>query len=355
MTEKKPKSRKKKIIYSALAAFFAFAAINNFIEDREDKKMATQGGFENVQEYELAKRENIFTKSEYDKFIQEKLAAEKKAATQGGFLSVDEYKKAQSVNMPTKDLYDNYLEQQAQIRISEEKRKAAEAEEKRKLAEAEEKRKLAEAEEKRKLAEAEEKRKAAEAKKESGTATQEKKSKAENTNSAYEPSSFTILGNAVGDKKPNNCFARHTTFTRRYGTEEFKAFACSITVDDEELELILNGIDEPSEIIQITRMQYFRNYKDGFEMVKGAIQFYNESGKNYEKTQRISEFTHEWESKRGYPSKLSLVSSPCNSSTPESLKCPSGYNHVIRYRAKAKDLAKIFDKFVELAKPEQKF
>ena len=337
MTEKKPKSRKKKIIYSALAAFFAFAAINNFIEDREDKKMATQGGFENVQEYELAKRENIFTKSEYDKFIQEKLAAEKKAATQGGFLSVDEYKKAQSVNMPTKDLYDNYLEQQAQIRISEEKRKAAEAEEK------------------RKLAEAEEKRKAAEAKKESGTATQEKKSKAENTNSAYEPSSFTILGNAVGDKKPNNCFARHTTFTRRYGTEEFKAFACSITVDDEELELILNGVDEPSEIIQITRMQYFRNYKDGFEMVKGAIQFYNESGKNYEKTQRISEFTHEWESKRGYPSKLSLVSSPCNSSTPESLKCPSGYNHVIRYRAKAKDLAKIFDKFVELAKPEQKF
>ena len=345
MTEKKPKSRKKKIIYSALAAFFAFAAINNFIEDREDKKMATQGGFENVQEYELAKRENIFTKSEYDKFIQEKLAAEKKAATQGGFLSVDEYKKAKSVNMPTKDLYDNYLEQQAQIRISEEKRKAAEAEEKRKAAEAEEK---------RKLAEAEEKRKAAEAKKESGTATQEKKSKAENTNSAYEPSSFTILGNAVGDKKPNNCFARHTTFTRRYGTEEFKAFACSITVDDEELELILNGVDEPSEIIQITRMQYFRNYKDANEIEKGAVKFYNKAGKNYEKSQRSLERTHTWESKLGYPSKLRVINSACNTNV-TAFKCPSGYSDIIQYQAQAKDIKKIFDKFVELAKPEQKF
>jgi hypothetical protein len=155
------------------------ALVNTFIENREAEKMATKGGFESVQEFKSAQRENISTKLEYDAYIQKKDKAEKDAAAQGGFLSVDEYKKAQSVKMPTKALYDKYLEQQAELKIAEEKRKAEEAEKARLAAEAEEKRKADEAEKERLAAIAEEKRKADEAEKERLAAIAEEKRKAD--------------------------------------------------------------------------------------------------------------------------------------------------------------------------------
>ncbi|MDB4006301.1 hypothetical protein N9447_01430, partial [Planktomarina temperata] len=96
-------------------------------------------------------------------YIQKKDKAEKDAAAQGGFLSVDEYKKAQSVKMPTKALYDKYIEQQAELKLADEKRKAEEAEKARLAAIAEEKRNADEAENARLAAIAEEKRKADEA------------------------------------------------------------------------------------------------------------------------------------------------------------------------------------------------
>ena len=142
MTDKKPKSLKKKIIYSAVAVLCIVALVNTFIENRETEKMATKGGFESVQEFEAAKAKNIFTKAEYDAYVAQRDKADKDAAAQGGFLSVDEYKKAQYVDMPTKELYDRYLEQQAELRIAEEKRKAEEAEKARLAAIAEEKQKL---------------------------------------------------------------------------------------------------------------------------------------------------------------------------------------------------------------------
>jgi hypothetical protein len=56
------------------------------------------------------------------------LLEQQKIAKAAGFLDVEEYKKAKSVAMPTKVLYDKYLEQQAEIKIADEKRKAEEAE-----------------------------------------------------------------------------------------------------------------------------------------------------------------------------------------------------------------------------------
>ena len=88
------------------------------------------------------------------------LVEQQQIAETAGFLSVDEYKKAQAVEMPTKALYDKYLEQQAELKIAEEKRKADEAEAARLAAAAEEKRKADEAEAARLAAAAEEKRKA---------------------------------------------------------------------------------------------------------------------------------------------------------------------------------------------------
>ena len=146
MTEKKPKSLKKKIIYTALGVLVIMGLLGNLMESRETEKMASEGGFESVREFESAKAINIFTKAEYDDFIAERDRADKAAAEQGGFLNVDEYKKAQYVNMPTKALYDKYLEQQAELKIAEEKRKADEAEKERLAAIAEEKRKADEAE-----------------------------------------------------------------------------------------------------------------------------------------------------------------------------------------------------------------
>ena len=147
------------------------------MESREAEKMAAEGGFESVQEFEAAKAQNIFTKAEYDAYVAQRDEADKAAAEQGGFLNVDEYRKAQYVNMPTKALYDKYLEQQAELKIAEEKRKAEEAEKARLAAEAEEKRKAEEAEKARLAAEAEEKRKAEEAEKARLAAEAEEKQK----------------------------------------------------------------------------------------------------------------------------------------------------------------------------------
>ena len=163
MTDKKPKSPKKKIIYTALGVLVVVGLLSNLMESRETEKMASEGGFESVREFEAAKANNIFTKAEYDVFIAERDRADKAAAVDGGFLSVDEYKKAQYVNMPTKVLYDRYLEQQAELKLAEEKRKAEEAETARLAKAAEEKRKAEEAEKARLAEAAEEKRKAEEA------------------------------------------------------------------------------------------------------------------------------------------------------------------------------------------------
>ena len=165
MAEKKPKSLKKKIIYSAVAVLCIVGLGNAFIENRKLENLAADRGFESVQEFKAAQREDISTKSEYDAYLQKKDKADSEAAAQGGFLSVDEYKKAQYVNMPTKALYDKYLEQQAELKLAEEKRKAEEAEKARLAKAAEEKRKAEEAEKARLAAIAEEKRKAEEAEK----------------------------------------------------------------------------------------------------------------------------------------------------------------------------------------------
>ena len=142
MSDEKPKSLKKKIVYSVLALLVVGGLVGNLMESREAEKMAAEGGFESVQEFEAAKAQNIFTKAEYDAYVAQRDKADKAAAEQGGFLNVDEYRKAQYVNMPTKALYDKYLEQQAELKIAEEKRKAEEAEKARLAAEAEEKQKL---------------------------------------------------------------------------------------------------------------------------------------------------------------------------------------------------------------------
>ena len=163
MTDKKPKSPKKKIIYTALGVLVVVGLLSNLMESRETEKMASEGGFESVREFAAAKANNIFTKAEYDVFIAERDRADKAAAVDGGFLSVDEYKKAQYVNMPSKVLYDRYLEQQAELKLAEEKRKAEEAETARLAKAAEEKRKAEEAEKARLAEAAEEKRKAEEA------------------------------------------------------------------------------------------------------------------------------------------------------------------------------------------------
>ncbi|MDA9847238.1 hypothetical protein N9C27_00010 [Luminiphilus sp.] len=94
------------IIAAGFAGLLTFGAILS----SQDKEAAEQAGFDSVEEFRLARKENIETKAEYDAFVQRQ--AEIDAATQGGFLSIDEYKKAQAVNMATKDLYDKYLEEE---------------------------------------------------------------------------------------------------------------------------------------------------------------------------------------------------------------------------------------------------
>ena len=184
MAEKKPKSLKKKIIYSAVAVLCIVGLGNAFIENRKLENLAADRGFESVQEFKAAQREDISTKSEYDAYLQKKDKADSEAAAQGGFLSVDEYKKAQYVNMPTKALYDKYLEQQAELKLAEEKRKAEEAEKARLAKAAEEKRKAEEAEKARLAAIAEEKRKAEEAENARLAAIAEEKRKAEEAEKA---------------------------------------------------------------------------------------------------------------------------------------------------------------------------
>ena len=184
MAEKKPKSLKKKIIYSAVAVLCIVGLGNAFIENRKVENLAAEGGFESLQEFKSAQRENISTKSEYDAYLQKKDKAEKKAAAQGGFLSVNEYRKAQSVKMPTKALYDKYIEQQAELKLADEKRKAEEAEKSRLAAIAEEKLKADEAENARLAAIAEEKRKADEVENARLAAISEEKRKADEAENA---------------------------------------------------------------------------------------------------------------------------------------------------------------------------
>ena len=138
-----------------IAAGFAGLLTLGAILSSQDKEAAEQAGFDSVEEFRLAKKENIETKAEYDAFVQRQAEIDAKAAKDGGFLSVDEYKRASAVDMPTKELYDEYLEQ----KIAEEKRKAEDAEAERVASEAG----LEIAEEKRKAEDAEAERVASEA------------------------------------------------------------------------------------------------------------------------------------------------------------------------------------------------
>ena len=115
-----------------IAAGFAGLLTLGAILSSQDKEAAEQAGFDSVEEFRLAKKENIETKAEYDAFVQRQAEIDAKAAKDGGFLSVDEYKRASAVDMPTKELYDEYLEQ----KIAEEKRKAEDAEAERVASEA---------------------------------------------------------------------------------------------------------------------------------------------------------------------------------------------------------------------------
>ena len=73
MSDKKPKSLKKKIVYSVLAVFVVVGLVSNLMESREAKKMAAEDSFESVQEFEAAKAKNISTKAEYDAYVAQKL------------------------------------------------------------------------------------------------------------------------------------------------------------------------------------------------------------------------------------------------------------------------------------------
>jgi len=164
-------------------------------------------------------------------------------------------------------------------------------------------------------------------------------------------SSLSIMGISVGEQKPQNCSPRQGIFSRNFGLEEFKAFTCTITVDGETIELLLNGIDKPEEIIKVQRRQIFRNF-DAFTIGDAAVSHYSDAGSSY-KTFELPNFTtHEWESKNGHPSKLGLKVGFC--SDPNlNFRC-NGVTY-IEYSAKAKDLEKIFDVLVKASKAKQKF
>jgi hypothetical protein len=170
-------------------------------------------------------------------------------------------------------------------------------------------------------------------------------------NLTHASSEMSILGISIGEQKPRNCSVRQATFSRNFGLEEFKVFTCTITVDGEKIQLLLNGIDKPEEIIQVKRRQIFRNF-DGFTIGDAAVSHYNAVGSNY-KTRKLFHYTtHEWESKIGYPSKLEVKVGNC-ADTDLNFRC-NGVTY-IEYLAKAKDLGKIFDVLVKASKTKQKF
>jgi len=246
MTDKKPKSPKKKIIYTALGVLVVVGLLSNLMESRETEKMASEGGFESVREFEAAKANNIFTKAEYDVFIAERDRADKAAAVDGGFLSVDEYKKAQYVNMPTKVLYDRYLEQQAELKLAEEKRKAEEAETARLAKAAEEKRKAEEAEKARLAEAAEEKRKAEEAEAARLAEAAEEKRKAEEAEAAR-------LAEAAEEKRQTEIPIRMFGLKM---PEEQKLFSSSKSCNDYVNKSVVSNFGEFNQGLYISEFNF---------------------------------------------------------------------------------------------------
>jgi hypothetical protein len=115
-----------KITLSVIGISFAGLLVLGAISSSKLNDAAEKAGFDNIEEYKIAKKANISTKSEYDTYLQQQAELDAKAAENGGFLSVDEYKEAKAVNMPTKELYDKYLVQRAELKLAEEQRKEEE-------------------------------------------------------------------------------------------------------------------------------------------------------------------------------------------------------------------------------------
>jgi len=176
------------------------------------------------------------------------------------------------------------------------------------------------------------------------TPTQEKKYAASNARGAI------ILGLKIGQSKPNNCRPKHVQFSRRFGTEQFKAYTCSVNIDGESIRLVLNGINSPAEIIEIKRRQLFRNL-DAYEIKDKAIKHYDNGDTKTSKAFYYEEYTFEY--KNIYPSKLTLKVGRCTDGDLGRWRhnCLS----YIEYTARASHLGEIYDGLVAASKKKQKF
>lgn len=116
-----------KIFLIVVVVGFAGLLTLGAIVSSQQEEAAEQAGFDSVDEYKEAQKQNIATKAEYDEFVKRQAEIDARAAQDGGFLSIDEYKEARLVNMPTKDLYDKHLIQQAEAKLAEERRKIEES------------------------------------------------------------------------------------------------------------------------------------------------------------------------------------------------------------------------------------
>jgi len=176
------------------------------------------------------------------------------------------------------------------------------------------------------------------------TPTQEKKYAASNARGAI------ILGLKIGQSKPNNCRPKHVQFSRRFGTEQFKAYTCSVNIDGESIRLVLNGINSPAEIIEIKRRQLFRNL-DAYEIKDKAIKHYDNGDTKTSKAFYYEEYTFEY--KNTYPSKLTLKVGRCTDGDLGRWRhnCLS----YIEYTARASHLGEIYDGLVAASKKKQKF
>jgi hypothetical protein len=159
-----------------------------------------------------------------------------------------------------------------------------------------------------------------------------------------------ILGLKIGQSKPNNCRPKHVQFSRRFGTEQFKAYTCSVNIDGESIRLVLNGINSPAEIIEIKRRQLFRNL-DAYEIKDKAIKHYDNGDTKTSKAFYYEEYTFEY--KNIYPSKLTLKVGRCTDGDLGRWRhnCLS----YIEYTARASHLGEIYDGLVAASKKKQKF
>jgi hypothetical protein len=161
----------------------------------------------------------------------------------------------------------------------------------------------------------------------------------------------TILGLEIGQSKPNNCRPKHTQFSRNFGLDQFKVYSCSVNIDGERIDLVLNGINSPGEIIEIKRRQLFMNL-DAYDVKDKAFKHYDNGDHKTFEAFYYNEYTFEY--KNSYPSNLSLKVGQCKD---PNLGGDWRYNCVtyIQYTAKANNLGEIYDGLVAASKNKQKF